>query len=137
MDVLLGSESLRVLRGSRSLAQTPRVVSTRIHTFSALVLQVTTNIIFWDVAPSLTVAHFLARCEASSEDAMRLQTVARLDATTPPATALCRLIAAVCGAKMNPYGNTRVRAVVHHQVTSEHIHSLLVATATAAALMKL
>lgn len=98
-------------------------------------LQVVTNILFFDCAPTLSVAHALARASGDA-DAARLVAAAGLASDATPAAALCKLIAAICGARMNPYAGHRARAVVHHQVSDEQVAAVVAAAAVAADLMR-
>jgi len=113
----------------------------------------TTNIIVFDLAPSLSAGHFVARAQAAAAQAptagsvpgfpeacpARMQEALALDpAAISTASAFCKIVEALSRARMAPYGSgqsNRMRAVVHHQVTEDDVELILKSAAAAVALL--
>ena len=113
----------------------------------------TTNIIVFELAPSLSVSHFLARAHAAAGNTpsagrvptfpdacpARMQEAMGIDAAaTSVAVAFCRIVEVLTRARMAPYGSglgNRMRAVVHHQVTDQDVEVILQGASAAVALL--
>lgn len=106
---------------------------------------VQTNIIFFDLdTSSLSSEAYLAKSAAKAPVPGFPELTCPVpnagpDVITPdvtPAASFCKLVEGLTRVKMSPYGSSRLRAVLHHQVTDDDVELLLKGAEAAVALLR-